>query len=428
MRVNLHDYSGHPFQVELSRNLAARGHEVLHNFSAQYVTGHGLLSRQEGDAATLRFAPVSTDCPMVKYSPIGRTRFELSYARAWQAQLEREPADVVIACNVPLFAMARMRQYFAARKQPWIFWHQDIYSLGIAGEAARKLPGPAAELISRSVQRMERAQVDSASAVVAIGDSFVGKYQEWGARTDHVSVIPNWAPLDHLVPGQRDNAWARRQNLPSEPVRLLYAGTLGRKHNPLLLLALLDAVRARGVDAVLTVVSEGVGADDLAAAAGDRPDVRLLGYQAAEDLPAVLASADAVIALLEPEAAEFSVPSKVLSYLSAGRPIVALMPERNPSALDVTTAGGFVAEPSMVGADAAAAWLADVTRDGEGLQLLGKRSRELAERRFDIERITTEFETILSDVAPGRSEAGFVRRPDLVAPRERMQRAGERRA
>jgi len=396
MRVHLHDFSGHPFQAELSRALAARGHDVLHAYSAQFVTGHGLLSWQPGDAPSLRFESLTADSPMVKYSPLGRTRFELAYARAWQQQLDREPADVVVACNVPLFALARMRRYFAERRQPWVFWHQDIYSLGVAGEAARKLPAPAAELISRQAQRIERAQVASADAVVAIGDGFLDQYRTWGVPTDHVRVIPNWAPLDHLVPGPRDNAWAARNGLPSEPVRLLYAGTLGRKHNPLLLLDMLDAARERGVDALLTVVSEGVGADDLAAAAAGRSDVRLLGYQSAQDLPEVLASADAVVALLEPDAAQFSVPSKVLSYLSAGRPIVALVPAANPSALDVQAAGGFVGEPSKEGAQAAGDWLAEVARDPEGLLTLGKRSRALAESRFDIDRITDEFETVLA--------------------------------
>ena len=169
-------------------------------------------------------------------------------------------------------------------------------------------------------------------------------------------------------------------------------------------------MRAAGVDAFLTVVSEGCGADDLAAAAGSRPDVRLLGYQPAEDLPNVLASADAVIALLEPDAAKFSVPSKVLSYLSAGRPIVALVPDGNPSATDVEAAGGFVAAPTADGAQQAADWLAEVTRDPEGLHVLGKRARELAEERFDIDRIGDQFESILYDAVlgtrGGRSVAG----------------------
>ena len=30
MKIAIHDYVGHPFQVHLSRNLAQRGHDVCH--------------------------------------------------------------------------------------------------------------------------------------------------------------------------------------------------------------------------------------------------------------------------------------------------------------------------------------------------------------------------------------------------------------
>jgi colanic acid biosynthesis glycosyl transferase WcaI len=401
MRLNLHDFSGHPFQVQLARNLAARGHDVLHGYSAQYITGHGRLEVGPQDPAGLRIEGLTADVPMVKYSPLGRTRFELAYADAWRRQLDSERFDVVVACNVPLFALARMRRYFARRRQPWVLWHQDVYSLGVAAEAARTLPAPVAKAVGSRVQRMERAQVESAAAVVAIGEPFRDQYARWGARREHVTVIPNWAPLDELVPGRRDNAWARRHALPAEPVRLLYAGTLGRKHNPLLLLDLLDGARARGVDATLVVVSEGVGADDLAAAAAGRSDVRILGYQPAEQLSDVLASADVVVALLEPDAARFSVPSKVLSYLSAGRPTIALVPDGNPCATDVRAAGGCVAAPDRAGAQEAAAWLAGVAQDPDGFAALGERARAVAVKQFDVDLIASKFEVILTRAAGG---------------------------
>jgi colanic acid biosynthesis glycosyl transferase WcaI len=234
----------------------------------------------------------------------------------------------------------------------------------------------------------------------------VHQYRRWGVRHDHVRVIPNWAPLDELTPGERENDWSRGQQLPTGPIRLMYAGTLGRKHNPLLLLELLDACRARGLDANLMVISEGVGADDLAVAAAGRADVRILGYQPAEELSDVLASADVMVALLEPDAAQFSVPSKVLSYLSAGRPTIALVPDGNPSAADVSKAGGFIGPPTGDGARQAAAWLADVTIDPHGLAVLGERARALAEERFDIDQIGAQFEKILHGAAGMTRSAG----------------------
>ena len=41
MRVLVHDFSGHPFQVELSRELARRGHEVTHSYCPAWVSGKG---------------------------------------------------------------------------------------------------------------------------------------------------------------------------------------------------------------------------------------------------------------------------------------------------------------------------------------------------------------------------------------------------
>jgi colanic acid biosynthesis glycosyl transferase WcaI len=416
MRVNVHDYSGHPFQLQLSRELAARGHHVLHNYAAQYVTGHGRLTVTDDDPSTLRIEPVHAKSPLVKYSPLARIRFERDYAEAWQQVLDQEPFDLVVSCNVPLFAVARMRSYFERRQQRWLFWHQDIYSLAIGAEATRRLPAPLAGIARRTVERMEARQVADADGVVAITDAMINQYRSWGLDARHAAVIRNWAPIDDIAPLPRDNPWAAGQQLPRRPLRLLYAGTLGRKHNPLLLLEMLDDIQARGVDAMLIVASEGDGADDLAAAAGDRADVRIVGYQPAERFSEVLSSADAVVALLEPDAGKFSVPSKVLSYLSAGRPIIALLPGDNPAAADVLAAGGFVAEPTSAGAGQAAEWLVDTTKDPAALECIGLRARALAEERFDIAHIADEFEHAFERASGGARQPMFT--PKIVHPLE----------
>ena len=45
MRIFVHDYAGHPFQIELSRSLAARGHLVEHTYCSSLVTTpHGAVA------------------------------------------------------------------------------------------------------------------------------------------------------------------------------------------------------------------------------------------------------------------------------------------------------------------------------------------------------------------------------------------------
>ena len=47
MRIIVHDYAGHPFEVQLSRELAARGHDVLHLYCGSTHTPRGDLARSD---------------------------------------------------------------------------------------------------------------------------------------------------------------------------------------------------------------------------------------------------------------------------------------------------------------------------------------------------------------------------------------------
>jgi hypothetical protein len=51
MRILVSDYSGHPFQVQLSRELARRGHSVTHTYSAGFQSPKGNLSVGDDDPA-----------------------------------------------------------------------------------------------------------------------------------------------------------------------------------------------------------------------------------------------------------------------------------------------------------------------------------------------------------------------------------------
>lgn len=400
MHIVVHDFSGHPFQADLARRLAARGHTVLHLSSAEYVSGKGRLERQPGDPEGLTFDQISIGRAFNKYRPRDRVAWEREYGRAAVERTGQWPG-VVIMCNVPLIANALFVRAVRRDRKPWLFWHQDIYSAGIGDEIRRKLPAVAAKPLAAAFDRLEGWVARHADAVVAIGDAFTTVYPRWRVDASHVSVIPNWAPLEEIVPQERDNPVAKRV-FEGDPdsLRLLYAGTLGRKHNPLLLVELLRAVQARGVDATLTVVSEGEAADDLAAAAASDPSLplRVAPFQPAEDLPYVLGGADVLVGLLEPEATMFSIPSKVLTYMAAGRPILGLMPAGNPAANDIRECGGYVGDPTSDGVAGGADWVAEIAGDPAHRTTIGKRTRSIAEERFDPDRITDRFEGVLAAI------------------------------
>ncbi len=393
MRILLHDYSGHPFQVELSRELARRGHAVLHLYSSAIPSPRGRLQREPGDAEGLAIEGVGIGGAIDKYGFARRWFQERRYAGKLAVRIAAFAPDAVISGNAPPHVQLAAQRTAHAGKARFVFWLQDLY-----GEAAQRiLPKRlklAGSLAARWLTSAEAACLRRSDAVVAITEDFVPLLQRHGVDGRRIAVIENWSPLDEIAPRPKDNRWSRRHQL-SDTANLIYAGTLGLKHNPSLLATLAEAVADRP-DARVVVASEGLGADYLAAAKRDRQLGRLvlLPFQDFADLPDMLGAADAALALLEPDAGVFSVPSKVLTYLAAGRPIVGAMPRANLAArLIERERAGLVVAP-----DDPRAFVASCRRlldDAGQRQAMATNGRAYAERHFAIGPIAERFLALL---------------------------------
>ena len=80
MRIVVNDYSGHPFQIELSRELARLGHTVLHLYSADFQTPKGDLVRQPHDPEGFAVKGIRIGEPFQKYNFVRRRGQEIRYA------------------------------------------------------------------------------------------------------------------------------------------------------------------------------------------------------------------------------------------------------------------------------------------------------------------------------------------------------------
>jgi glycosyltransferase involved in cell wall biosynthesis len=254
------------------------------------------------------------------------------------------------------------------------------------------------EPLGRLFVRTERNLLVLSDSVVTISPDFVRTLSEWGLSTERISVIENWAPLEELPHRSRQSSWSTTHGL-ADKTTFLYSGTLGRKHDPTLLLELAVRFRHRP-DVVLVVISEGQAAEWLAVQKESLAldNLVLLPFQPYDALPDVLGSADVLVVILERDAGVFSVPSKVLTYQCAGRPLLAAVPPENLAGriiaesecglvFDSDDREGFLAAAEKLAAD-------------EDLRIrLGRNGRTYAEATFDIGVIADRFETVLAHVA-----------------------------
>jgi colanic acid biosynthesis glycosyl transferase WcaI len=401
MRIAFHDYPGHAFPVQLARALARRGHQVLHLYFADFQSPKGALAPARDDPPGLRLQPVELGTPHRKYDLVRRWLQDRRYAARLVEQVRGFRADVVLGGNSPLDPQARLLDAARAGGAGFVFWLQDAYGIAIDQLLRRKLP-VAGALVGGHYRRLERRLWRAADAVVAITEDFRPMLDRAGIAPGRVTVIENWAALDELPQRPRDNRWAAAHGLVGRRV-VLYAGTMGLKHNPELLCHL--ARRFRGVpDISVVVVSEGLGADHIARikAAEGLDNLVLLPFQPYDALPDLLATGDLLVVVLEADAGIYSVPSKLLTYLCAGRAILGAMPPDNLASRIVARAGaGLVTAPDDVAGFLEAA--ASLLDRPERRAAAGAAARAYAERTFDIAAIAARFETVLAAAAARRA-------------------------
>ncbi len=319
---------------------------------------------------------------------------EIEWAGRCIAALEEEKPSVIIACCIPLAAVIRIQSWSRRHRVPFIYWLQDLQGRATLALLKRKfgaVGGAAGSLACAWEQRV----LKRSDSVITIAPGHEKELPERVRKQGRYALLENWANVEEIPALGEWNAWSVRNSLQTTR-NVVYAGTLGLKHDLEMFIKLAEAFKGEP-DVRVVIVSGGQAADKLhARAVGQRlANVVILPFQRCEDVPQVLASASVLIAPLDPSAGSFCVPSKVLSYLCAGRPIVIAIDPANAAAQMIRDAGaGSVVAPGDTGAFIAAtrALLGDPAR----CQALGSAAREFATRTFSLDRVVPRFLEILA--------------------------------
>lgn len=394
--VLIHDFGGYAFIVQLGHWLARQGIAVTHAFAAGLTGPNQGLGPQSDDPPLFRPVPIGRpDRPFERYGLLRRIGQETVYGRDLGRLIRQTRPDVVLAANTPPLIQAAALMQARLVGAGYINWVQDIFTV-----AATQLgPGRGAtrHILGRAVGAVEFATMRRADALILIAPAFRDVLAAHGVRHPRTTVIGNWAPIDMIHPLPRRNGWSAAQGLDDHFV-FLCAGTMGLKHDPGLILDLARAFADDPAVAVM-VVSQGPGRDFLECAkrSGNYPGLRLLDYQPADRVPEMLATADVAVALLRAEAGSMSVPSKVTSYLAAGRPILAGLPLDNAAAALITGTGAGLCADSADPAGFVAA--ARILRQDADRRRRHEAAAADAARSFDIDQIGPVFLDLLRQAA-----------------------------
>ena len=126
MKIIIHDYAGHPFQYDLSIELAKRGHEVIHIYFYNDIGPKREFSKR---IKNLKIIPIKMS--YTKDNFIKRFFLDISYSSKLLEQLKLNKSDVIISGNSPSFIQYNLAKFSNQNNIKFINWIQDIYSLAV---------------------------------------------------------------------------------------------------------------------------------------------------------------------------------------------------------------------------------------------------------------------------------------------------------
>ena len=383
---------------ELGQALRQRGHEitVLTGLPRYHVLGDQKQSRQrpfvhETYHGLNVLRVFNLDVPWAQ--PLLRGLDQLVFALfAALAGLSLPAFDVALVYSPPLPLALAAWALCRCRRRPVVVNIQDLFP-----QSAIDLGVLKNSHLIRIFRRLESFLYRRADLVTAHSEGNRRYILQAGGDPGRVEVIPNWIDTEAIKPASRHHGLRAELGL-DEKFIVSFAGIMGFSQDLETVLQSAELLKDQR-DIAFLLVGDGVEKPKLAAIAREHnlDNVYFLPMQPKEKYPEVLAASDVCLATLRQEVRTPVVPSKILSIMAAGRPVLASLPLAGdaPRLIEAARCGISIApgEPQAM-----AEAILQLYRDREQGELMGARGREYVVRHFSLEHCAKILENCLKQV------------------------------
>ena len=335
----------------------------------------------------------------------GRRRFAiraLGYARflwgAWIESRRVQPPDVIVTFhNPPLLGTlgALIARRFGV---PFVYIVQDIHPDILERLGGSALPGWLLGLWRKA----NHIALHSARLTITLSEEMRNHLvTAYSVKAETVLAIPVWAQpeFDQLASDEHAKRRARQVlglAVETDDLVVLYAGNMGLMHPVEMLVS--AAVLLRGRPIRFLLVGDGIkrrGLEQLVRRSS-LENVEFMPYQGEREFQLLLQSADLCAVALQAGLEDLCLPSRAMTFMSAARPILALMPGRAPLSRDLARASaGWNANT----ADGVVHILGDLVGQSARLTDAGAAARSLYREKYRMEPLVRRYVDAISSVS-----------------------------
>jgi putative colanic acid biosynthesis glycosyltransferase WcaI len=375
-----------PISTIWARTMRDRGHSV-HVVTAHPHYPPGLWKQRVLPRRERRDGIMVTRLPLWlgHGTTVQRIREELTYSLSAALAMPAFRTPDAVVCVSPSFvALAPMLVNARLRRVPLVLWLQDI--LPDAAQTTGLLRAP---VVLAAARALERSVYGGADRIVVASDSFKENLRRKGVPESKLERIYNPATRGLVQRGERHG-----------PPRILAMGNIGYSQGLVELVREYEASTEKSLPR-LVITGEGELAGQVRAELrSDR--VQLLGLVDDSRLEAELDRATLGLVSQRSDIEEFNIPSKLMTLMGRGIPVLASVSPRSEVARIVEgSGGGWVADSSRP--EEAARVAREAARNLEEVERRAKAAHAFAREHFAPEQLAGRFDEVLAEIIRGGS-------------------------
>jgi colanic acid biosynthesis glycosyl transferase WcaI len=305
------------------------------------------------------------------------------------------PDLVVYVGAQPSLAMTA-RWYASLIQRPYAVIINDLAS-GAAGDVGIVKH----RWLGRLLETFEFAAYRRAAGAVVLCQAFRDALSTHGFAADRVKIVRSPVDLERIRPVPAHPEFRTRWGVPRNAFVVLFAGSMGLKQGMTNIVEAAAILRATSPNIRWVLVGDGEtksGVLQLIERLNLQHNVRMLPFESEAKMSEMFASADVLLLNQLASVKDTVIPSKLLTYMAAGRPVIAAVSQSSQGAEILRDAGGgLIVQPEQP--QALADGVSELEADSMRLEAWGKLNRHYAEANFDQTRILASLEASLLGAA-----------------------------
>lgn len=233
-------------------------------------------------------------------------------------------------------------------------------------------------------------------------------------KEDTLLLIPDWGDTENIRPCENASTFRHDNQLSPENFLVLHTGNMGKKQR------LIDIVNCAELttdepNVLWVLVGQGEERAYLEQEISGRnlTNIRMLPLQPNEALCQMYSSADLLVLNQAAAIEDAVIPSKLLTYMAAGRPIVAAVSEKSEAARQILLANCGVVVPAENPRALGDAVLS-LRRNPALREELGTNGRAYAEAHFTKALVLRKYDEFFKKADPSFENLGRAIRPDAT--------------